>query len=576
MRKKIWLGFVWILSLMSIFTAHSSMMPRYSIEDLPKPLSALDIHRYKTAIKLQQNRHWGAASYVLASAENNLLRPWMDFYAYSHLSDSQGSYNDLNWFIKAYPEHPKIEDIYKKAQRLRRPSDSKLNPLNSKKINLKLPPSKEAPKRMQVERTAQQRQKAAEVKRRAEAYLRDSNYIAAEKLILSGESLSSLSFYEADELFVEISRFLFNEGKDDEVMSLAAQVAERNGDYFGEAWWLAGLSAWRKQDYERARSYFAEITKRPWLHENLVYGAYFWQARSNFMLLDYDNWQQNLIKASKNSNNFYGLLAGETLGRLYSYNKSARIVRLKELFETTEGQRFLALMQLGQINWAKDELLAFVEKSSAQDRMILLWMASEIGWLDLVYKESEKLKNYDMNIILSLPRMPKDWVPPSGMVLDEALTLAVIQKESRFNENARSHAGALGLMQVTPQTKIQTKKVYDITKTYNLKIARDNVFIGQRYMNYLLSQGSFNDNLFFTLAAWNAGPTKSRRWLNETWRLAKDPIFWVESIPVRETRLYVKEVSANLWRYRYRLGQQAATLEAITQGYEPIYNNMDP
>ncbi|MFV0320925.1 MAG: transglycosylase SLT domain-containing protein [Alphaproteobacteria bacterium] len=575
-RFFLWVGSWFLLVFLTLF-AGAEMTPRYSTEDLPKPLSEVDAHLYKTTIKLQQNSHWQGALFVRSAIQNNLLASWLDYNAFTQPFAPQGAYLELNKFIKTYPTHPHVMDIYKKAKELKYPGDEKLAEPKTEIIELKINENIEPPKlKNQIKRTALEQRRATDLIRRIQSYLNRDDYASAEKLILSDEALSVLSFYEADSLYVKILRLLFNEGKDESVIHLATQVSSRSGDYFGEAWWLAGLSAWRMQNYAQARDFFAEITKRPWLHDNLIYGAYYWQARCSFMLLEYNEWQKPLLKAAQDSNNFYGLLASETLGKLYLTNPKARMDRLKILLGTPKGQQFLALVQIGQIEWAQDELLAYINSSSDQDRLILLWVASEIGWLDFVYKESEKLKKYDIDMSESLPRIPKEWVPSTGMVLDEALTLAVIQKESRFKTDARSRAGALGLMQITSQTKQQTEKIFDINNNNDLSSAAENIYIGQRYMNYLLSDSWFDGNLFFVLAGWNAGPSKSERWQKETWRLADDPLFWLESIPIRETRLYVKDVSANLWKYRNRLGQSAPTLEAIAQGQEPIYRNIDP
>lgn len=567
----------WFLMVFLTASAVAEMIPRYSVGDLPKPLSELDVHLYKTTIKLQQNSHWDGAAFVRSAIQNNLLASWLDYNNFTQPFSPQGTYLELNKFIKTYPMHPHVMDIYKKAGELKQSGDEKIAEPKTEVVKLKINDYIEPPKlKSPIKRTALEQEKANNLIRRIQSHLNRDDYTSAEKLILSDEAMNILSFYEADNLYVKILRLLFNEGKDDAVIHLATQVSSRSGDYFGEAWWLAGLSAWRMQNYAQARDFFTEITKRPWLHDNLIYGAYYWQARCSFMLLEYNEWQKPLLKAAQDSNNFYGLLAAETLGKLYLTNPKARMERLNILLNEPKGQQFLALVQLNQLEWAQDELLSYINSSPDQDRLILLWVASEIGWLDFVYKESEKLKKYDIDMSESLPRIPKEWVPSSGMVLDEALTLAVIQKESRFKTNARSQAGALGLMQITSQTKQQTEKIYNINNNNDLYSAAENIYIGQRYMNYLLSDSWFDGNLFFVLAGWNAGPSKSGRWQKETWRLPNDPLFWLESIPIRETRLYVKEVSANLWKYRNRLGQSAPTLEAIAQGQEPIYRNMDP
>ncbi len=54
-----------------------------------------------------------------------------------------------------------------------------------------------------------------------------------------------------------------------------------------------------------------------------------------------------------------------------------------------------------------------------------------------------------------------------------------------------------------------------------------------------------------------------------------DPLLFIESIPSRETRLYVSRVMANLWIYRQQLGQQAPSLDAVAAGDWPFYLPLD-
>jgi hypothetical protein len=54
-----------------------------------------------------------------------------------------------------------------------------------------------------------------------------------------------------------------------------------------------------------------------------------------------------------------------------------------------------------------------------------------------------------------------------------------------------------------------------------------------------------------------------------------DPLMFIESLPSRETRLFVERVLANLWIYRARLGQPAPSLDGIASGDWPLYVALD-
>ena len=81
-------------------------------------------------------------------------------------------------------------------------------------------------------------------------------------------------------------------------------------------------------------------------------------------------------------------------------------------------------------------------------------------------------------------------------------------------------------------------------------------------------------NLIFVAAAYNAGPGNLARW-QERLGIEHDPLLFLESIPVRETRDYVKKVLTNLWSYRARLGQPQPSLEALARNQWPTYRALD-
>ena len=76
--------------------------------------------------------------------------------------------------------------------------------------------------------------------------------------------------------------------------------------------------------------------------------------------------------------------------------------------------------------------------------------------------------------------------------------------------------------------------------------------------------------LFLMAAAWNGGPGNLNKWRKKTDDL-NDPLFFIESIPSRETRNFIEKVLSNLWVYRNRLGQSAPSLDAIAEGRWPVY-----
>ena len=131
--------------------------------------------------------------------------------------------------------------------------------------------------------------------------------------------------------------------------------------------------------------------------------------------------------------------------------------------------------------------------------------------------------------------------------LDPLLVTAVIRTESKFDPEARSSKGAVGLMQLMPETArwAAGKMGIEYSKT-NLFDPEANILIGCWYLSLLKHQ--FNGNFVAALAAYNGGRTFVNQWLNEKqWDGSYEDI---DNIPFPETREYVKRVIRNYKIYQ--------------------------
>ena len=140
--------------------------------------------------------------------------------------------------------------------------------------------------------------------------------------------------------------------------------------------------------------------------------------------------------------------------------------------------------------------------------------------------------------------------------VEKALILSVIRQESGFNAEIESGAGARGLMQLLPSTAQKIAKAIRLAfKPDKLDQPDFNIRIGAAYLDNLLSD--FHGSYILTLAAYNAGPARARRWVKELGD-PRDPntdvVDWIESIPFSETRNYVQRVMESVEIYRRRLG----------------------
>ncbi|CAJ1003634.1 MULTISPECIES: lytic transglycosylase domain-containing protein [Brevibacillus] len=132
--------------------------------------------------------------------------------------------------------------------------------------------------------------------------------------------------------------------------------------------------------------------------------------------------------------------------------------------------------------------------------------------------------------------------------VDPFLILAIIRSESGFKPDNVSKKGAIGLMQIMPDTAkwiVEQAGFQPKQKDY-LYDPKMNIHIGTWYLSYL--QQRFQGDVVKTIAAYNAGPGKVNAWLTrEQWNGERDTL---GDIPFSETRLYVQRVLYYHDRYR--------------------------
>lgn len=140
---------------------------------------------------------------------------------------------------------------------------------------------------------------------------------------------------------------------------------------------------------------------------------------------------------------------------------------------------------------------------------------------------------------------------------DPYLIAAVIREESTYNPNAVSSTGALGLMQVMPQTGQRIAARLGLAEFTRERLFDScyNIRLGSWYLGHLAEK--FNNNLIYMIAAYNAGPEVVSKWVQQFG--GGDTDEFIESIPYTETRQYVKKVLRSYREYMRIYGNERAT-----------------
>ncbi len=184
-----------------------------------------------------------------------------------------------------------------------------------------------------------------------------------------------------------------------------------------------------------------------------------------------------------------------------------------------------------------------------QDNLIGIKTLESLDWIDVASSqkaEITQLKQHPAYMQSLYPfhywNLISNWA--SDRKLSPALVIGLMRQESRFEAQIRSSAGAIGLMQIMPETGswIANKKG---VSNYNLDRPDDNISFGTWYLDYTHSR--YGDNSMLAVASYNAGPGAVGRWVEK--RGVGDPDDFVNSIPYDETRDYVSKVLGNYWNY---------------------------
>ena len=142
--------------------------------------------------------------------------------------------------------------------------------------------------------------------------------------------------------------------------------------------------------------------------------------------------------------------------------------------------------------------------------------------------------------------------------LDPAYVFGLIRQESRFIVDAKSNVGAMGLMQIMPATARWTARKLGLAHYHADLIAdrQTNLKLGTNYLKFVLDD--FGGSLAMAAAAYNAGPSRSRKWREGP---VLEAAVWAENIPFSETRDYVKKVLSNSAFYAAMLSERPASLK---------------
>ena len=347
--------------------------------------------------------------------------------------------------------------------------------------------------------------------------------------------------------------------------------------------WSMGLIYFKDQKYTEALKYFSKILDLTQINNARKTEAAFWAGRAAHVSGDSSNAKKYWKIAASYPMSFYGALASTMLGDKPEYeffDQECSDEDIITLRESKYGKKALALIQVGRKDRA-EQYLKYLVTSKSSDKMLhavnavssLYGLPSVSILVSGVMRDRGVIEIND-DIIYSAQYPLPNWEPMGGWSIDRALLLAITKQESGFKPNAKSGAGANGVMQIMPGTAKRVARKNDVKLSdIDMSNPEHNMFLGQQYIVDLLQHQLIQNNIIKMLVAYNAGMGNLVQF--EKSFSTSDPLLYIESFPAYETRNYIKRVMSNLWLYRARLNQPLTALQELADGQWPFYNSED-
>ncbi len=338
------------------------------------------------------------------------------------------------------------------------------------------------------------------------------------------------------------------------------------------ALWVAGLAAWRLDDCATARSYFTQAAAKPAISNDMIAAANFWAARASQQCGQFDTASDQLKLAADTGDTFYGLLASRLLGTSPDFiwaEPRLTAADWTRLSGSSPIRRLTALAQIGERGLADEELRNLWGRMPESHYASALNLASSLqlwGAKLSIARRPPLARRAALSAYYPVP----DWWSDAGSAVPKALVLAFMRQESAFRRDTVSRANARGPMQFLPSTAREIAQDTSITDSdARLHDPEFAIRIGKTYLRQLAKSSITNGHLIKVTASYNAGPGNVRNW-NGTMPAA-DPLLYLESIPLTETRDYVETVIKNYWMYQHRMGEPMTSLDALARGEWPAF-----
>ncbi|HWV10482.1 MAG TPA: transglycosylase SLT domain-containing protein [Pseudomonas sp.] len=297
----------------------------------------------------------------------------------------------------------------------------------------------------------------------------------------------------------------------------------------------------------------------------------YWQARSLQLAQPNSAEPQALYQSLAKERDFYGFMAADQVKAPYKLNNTPLALDpkvIQKVRNTAGIRRAMEFHDKGQIVDGRREWYHVSRLFSRDELVAQARLAYDMQWYFPAIRTISQAQYWDdLDVRFPIAHREPLTVEAKKRGLHASWVFAITRQESAFMADAKSHAGAMGLMQVMPATAKETARKFGIplSNPNNALLPSVNIQLGAAYLSQVY--GQFNGNRVLASAAYNAGPGRVRQWLRGADHLAYD--VWIENIPFDETRQYVQ----NVLSYSVIYGQKLNAPQPLIGWHERYFDD---
>ena len=527
----------------------------------PVPVSTVQVPRdWRGVFDAIDAGNWASAQAGIAVLPREVLTPVAKAELYTAKGSPQVSLASIQALLAEAPELPQADQLARLAI-ARGATQAPLIVPERPVVNLGSPPGRYRARPIQGEPAADQLRALIDPLVKAD----DAQGAEAQLLIYAPQ----LSYEARAEVGTRIAFIYYVLGLDMDARRVADTWRPGAlGDWAPQAAWVSGLASWRLGDCNSASRAFQEVARTAQQRE-LRAGGLYWTARAEQACRRPQSVEPLLRQAAASAESFYGLIARETLGMDTRLPSDPYVQRDPAIDNLPNVRRAIELANIGEAGLAEELLRHQARICAPSEHHALIQVAKR---LDLAAAQLWLANTGQPGALTdAADRYPNPrWIPLLGWRVDPALAYGHIVQESAFRRSAVSSDGAVGLMQVLPDTAQLVSRNRGVPYTRAaLTDPRYNLEYGQSFIEMMRTSSSTAGQLPRVIASYNAGPLPVGRWagINDK----GDPLLWIESIPYWETRYYVPAVLRNMWVYQGLNREETGTLKAMAQHRWPSF-----